>query len=207
MRIRMLRTVLLALLVLPTAVAAQDAAPSPNSGSASLLPGDLLRIEIWREPDLGGEFVVDSEGDVVLPLLGERAVAGIPIAELNHILSTEYRRHLRNPSIRITPLRRVYMLGEVNRPGLLTLDLTVSLAGAIALAGGINPIGDIQRITVIRDGTAINEGMLPTHQLAEMDLRSGDQILVGRRSWFDRNSTFVVSALLSVTSIVITLIM
>jgi hypothetical protein len=59
---------------------------------------------------------------------------------------------------------------------------------------------------VIRDSEVIIDGVAPTDGLSQLDIRSGDQILVARRSWFDRNSTFFVSALLSVTSIVITLL-
>jgi protein involved in polysaccharide export with SLBB domain len=173
---------------------------------AGLLAGDLLRVEIWREGDLSGEFLVDQNGDVILPLLGERHVTGMPIQELRASLLTEYRRELRNPSITITPLRRIYVLGEVNRPGLLSVDPTVSLAGVIALAGGANANGDLRRITVIRSGETVRENVTATRMLAQLDVRSGDQILVGRRSWFDRNSTFLVSAVLSVTSIVITLL-
>jgi protein involved in polysaccharide export with SLBB domain len=173
---------------------------------AGLLAGDLLRVEIWREEDLSGEFPVDQNGDVVLPLLGERHVTGIPIEELRQSLLIDYRRELRNPSITITPLRRIYVLGEVNEPGLLTVDPTVSLAGAVALAGGANQQGDLRRIQVIRSGQPVLDGVAPTAALSTLDVRSGDQIFVGRRSWLDRNSTFLVSSVLSITSIVITLL-
>jgi protein involved in polysaccharide export with SLBB domain len=195
------RPILLALIALPAGLLAQEAV-----APVTLMSGDLLRIDIWREPDLGGEFLVDPDGMVTLPLLGQREVTDVPIAVLRDSLVAQYRVHLRNPSISITPLRRVYVLGEVNRPGLLSLDPTVSLAGVIALAGGANANGDLRRITVIRSGETVRENVTATRMLAQLDVRSGDQILVGRRSWFDRNSTFLVSAVLSVTSIVITLL-
>lgn len=203
----MFRIVAVLLLVLgPGSSFAQDSPGAARSVPVTLLPGDLLQVEIWREEDLSGEFLIDQNGSVVLPMLGERQVTRVPIDVLRESLLAEYRRELRNPSITITPLRRVYMLGEVNEPGLLTIDPTVSLGGAIALAGGTNEVGDLRRIQVARDGEIVRDGVSPTNVIAMLDVRSGDQIIVGRRSWLDRNSTFLVSAMLSVTSIVITLL-
>jgi polysaccharide export outer membrane protein len=170
------------------------------------MPGDVIQVEIWREEDLSGEFLVDEDGTVTLPLLGRRKVTGVPLDETREALLEAYREELRNPSIVLTPLRRVYVLGEVNQPGLRLVDPTMSLAGAVALAGGANQTGDLRRIRVIRDGSVIHENVPADRGLALVDIRSGDEIFVGRRGWFDRNSTFVVSALLSVTSLVISLL-
>jgi polysaccharide biosynthesis/export protein len=171
----------------------------------TLQPGDVIRVAIWREEDLSGEFRVDENGTVTFPLLGERSVVGIPFSVLRSDLTDEYRVHLRNPSIMLTPLRRINVLGEVNQPGLYNVDPTVTLAGVVALAGGANQVGDINRIRIVRDGSTVQERASATSTVNAMDIRSGDQILIDRRGWFERNSTFVVSALLSVTSIVISL--
>jgi polysaccharide export outer membrane protein len=176
-----------------------------DTAAVTLNPGDLVRVQIWREEDLSGEFLVDESGMVTLPLIGEKRVAGIPIRRLRTELLEAYRVHLRNASINITPLRRINVLGEVARPGLYPVDPTVSLAGVVALAGGATATGDIRRIRIVRDGTVLMERAGAAETLNALELRSGDQIFVDRRGWFDRNSTFVVSALLSITSIVITL--
>jgi protein involved in polysaccharide export with SLBB domain len=200
------RWLVLMLFALGTSVPVLSAQSSTAAGDVSLRPGDILKIEIWREEDMTGEYVVDEAGEVTLPLLGTKRVTGIAIRELRATLIEEYRVHLRNPSISITPLRRINVLGEVNKPGLYPLDPTVSLAGAVAMAGGTTPGGDLNRVRVIRDGETIRERVGAAETLTSLDIRSGDQIIVDRRSWFDRNSTFLVSAVLSVTSIVITLL-
>lgn len=192
-----------AIALFPGLIAAQQTGTSPGEHAITLQPGDLVRVQIWREEDLSGEFPVDEDGVVTLPLLGERQVTGTPMRELRDTLIAAYRVHLRNPSISVTPLRRVNVLGEVRQPGLYSVDPTVSLAGAVALAGGATPNGDLNRITVVRAGETIHERVAAASTLNTVDIRSGDQILVQRRSWFERNSTFVVSALLSVTSLII----
>lgn len=152
-----------------------------------LLPGDAIRVSIWREADLSGEFTVGTEGVVVLPLLGERRVSGVEPGELERRLRDEYGEFLENPSIEVTALRRIAILGEVELPGLYPVDATVTLADALALAGGVTPEGDPGDVRLVRDGQVtrldIDRGMLAE----PLVLHSGDRILVGRRSWLDRN--------------------
>jgi polysaccharide export outer membrane protein len=165
-----------------------------------------LDIQIWREPDLSGMFLVDPEGFVTLPLLGRVHVADLPLRELRDELVGRYAVELRNPSISITPRRRVYVLGEVTRPGLLALDPTMTLAGAVALAGGANREGDLSKLRIMRDGQVLMDSAGPEADLMSVDIRSGDQIFVDRRGWFDRNSTFIVSATIGIAGIIVQLL-
>jgi protein involved in polysaccharide export with SLBB domain len=199
-----LRTILAAaaalLLALPAPAQTEGGGALPQD--FSLVPGDLLKVAVWREPDLSGEFPVDQDGTLVLPLLGQRRVAGVPWPVLRDSLMADYQRQLRNPSISIFPLRRVSVFGYVARPGVYTLDPTLTLAGAIAMAGGASPEGDVRRIRIVRGGESMEHGLGGTETLTAADVRSGDQIIVERRSWMDRNSPIMVSALLSVLGII-----
>lgn len=199
----------------PFGAAAQEPgdepAPQPPPGieaaqEATLLPGDALEIRIWREPDLSGSFPVDPSGAVTLPMLGRLQVAHIPLAELREMLLELYAVELRNPSIEVIPLRRIYVLGEVNRPGLQALDPTMTLAGAVAMAGGASPVGDLRKLRIMRDGEVYLERVGAEQDLMSVDIRSGDQIFVERRGWFDRHSTFVVSATIGLAGIIVQLL-
>src|SRR5690606_5535621 len=152
--------------------------------SLTLKPGDIVRVEIWREEDLSGEFKINELGLVTLPLIGEKDVNGLTIQQLRDQLIAEYRVQLQNPSIIVTPLRQVHVLGEVNLPGMYAVDPTVTLAGAIALAGGASGQGDLRRIRIARDGAIIKNAVRAEQTLQRVDVRSGDQIFVDRRSWF-----------------------
>ena len=171
-----------------------------------LMPGDCVELLVWREEDMTGEFQVDEDGVVVLPLVGEWQVTERPWRELKDEILAAFRRELRNPSIQITPYRRVFVLGEVTEPGLYPVDPTISLAGAVATAGGANMEGDLRRIRVIRDGRVILDGISGEEALSNLDVRSGDEIYVQRRNWFERNSTFLITAALSLTTILVTFI-
>jgi polysaccharide export outer membrane protein len=194
-----------------TSTAADTTRPPPADGTADAMvglnPGDVLRVVIWREPDLSGEFIVDPDGVVTLPMIGVQRVTGIPLGQLRTRIVEQYRVNLRNPSISVTTLRRIQVLGQVNRPGLYNLDPTVTLSGAIATASGASPLGDLRRIRLVRDGKTFAARVGGNETLNTLDVRSGDQIYVGERSWLERNSAFLVGALISTaTTIVVTLI-
>lgn len=173
--------------------------------SLRLFPGDVLRVEIWREGDLSGEFPVDPTGTVTLPLLGPQPASSMRWPEFRERLMEAYREQLKAPSIVLTPLRQVFVLGEVNQPGLYFVDPTVTLAGAVARAGGASPQGDLRRMRLVREGRTIVDELPVEDALFAADVRSRDQIFVGRRSWFERNSSFLITAALSVTSIIVSL--
>jgi polysaccharide export outer membrane protein len=199
----MLRLIFLALLL--AALPAPAAAQANPTDAVTLQPGDVIRVLIWREEDLSGEFLVDETGAVTLPLLGERKVNGTPMRQLRDQLIAAYREQLRNPSITIVPLRRINVLGEVNQPGLYLADPTITLAGAIGLAGGTSPAGSMERVRILRGGQVVQNRPGAAVALNTIDVRSGDQIVVGSRSWLSRNAPYVISTALSVTTLLITL--
>jgi protein involved in polysaccharide export with SLBB domain len=171
-----------------------------------LRPGDVIKIDIWREKDLSGSFLVDENGSATFPLLGDVKVTEMTIPQLRASLLEAYRAQLRNPSITITPMRRVNVLGEVLKPGLYVIDPTVSLAEAVGLAGGATQNGTLTGVRIFRNGSVLVNRPSISQTISEADVRSGDQIVVPQKSWFSRNSAFVISSLISVTSIVIALV-
>lgn len=205
--LRTLRTLALIILA-PLALASAQAdvsSPLPPARAFNLGPGDIVRVKIWREKDLNGEFQVDEVGRLTLPLLGPIIVTGIPWVPLRDSLLALYAKELKAPAVTLTPLRRVYVLGEVMKPGMFLADPTISIAGLVAMAGGATPMGDMHRIRVVRHGsTAVDNGSIETQLLA--DIQSDDQIFVDQRSWFARNSTFVTSAAISIASIIVALV-
>jgi hypothetical protein len=70
----------------------------------------------------------------------------------------------------------------------------------------VTPDGDIRNLRIVRDGVMVLDGITGEQGLAQLGIRSGDQLFVGRRGWIDRNSTFIVSAILSVSSIVVAIL-
>lgn len=161
-------------------------------------PGDVLRLRIWREPDMSGDFPVDGQGVVTLPRLGATRVTGIERDSLERMLVAEYARFLRNPSVEVVLLQRIRVVGAVRTPGLYTADATMGLRDILALAGGPNPDGRTDKVRLDRDGNSTWLPLNDTPATEELRPHSGDQLFVPQRNWFARN-TPIVAAIASVS--------
>lgn len=171
-----------------------------------LQSGDVVRVAIWREPTLNGDFLIDERGMVQLPLLGLRAVTTQPWTDVRDALLVEYRRQLRAESIALTPLRRIYVLGAVSKPGVYMMDPTFELRGIVSMAGGATVEGSLDHLRIVRDGATVAKNLSFTRTALDVGVRSGDQIFVDRRSWADRNSALLLSSFLSLAGIVAILV-
>jgi protein involved in polysaccharide export with SLBB domain len=118
-----------------------------------------------------------------------------------------FGRELRDSDVALVPLRRVYVLGSVTKPGIYFADPLGTFAQAIAMAGGTTVDGDPTRIRVVRGGTAVVPRTALDAVMSASELRSGDQIFVERRSWFDRNSAAVVGAGAGLLGVIATLLL
>lgn len=189
---------LLGLLTLPAmGLAGQGVLPAD-----ALRPGDVLRMRIFREPDLSGEFAVNEQGTVTLPRLGDLRLADWPADSIRPRLTIRYAEYLRDPVIEITLLRRVAIYGSVLKPGLYPVDPTMTVQDALALAGGASPDGKRDRVELLRGGDRIMTDLSIGTPLDQVELQSGDQLYVPQRSWLSRN-TWVVGSFLGATATVI----
>jgi len=191
---------------------AQSGAPAapPASSSATptgvLLPGDVVRLRIWREPDLSGDFQVDEQGTVVLPKIGALSIKQMPAASLKTMLVEKYSTYLRDPAIDVIVLRRVNVLGAVKNPGLYPVDATMTVADVLALAGGVAPEGSPDKGELIRGGSRLDVKLTRRTKIGDTPLQSGDQLYVPQRSWIARNPGVVAGTLTAVAGIVVSLL-
>jgi polysaccharide biosynthesis/export protein len=169
-----------------------------------LRPGDGVRIEVKNEPDLSREYIIGADGQLLLPMLGTIKAADRPFTELHEELTRAFSAELADPVLRITPLVRVSVLGEVRAPGLFMIDPTFTVTDVLARAGGLLPTANPHRIVIRRPtGSVVAEFNLNSPPLG-MPLGSGDQILVARRSWVSEHMGIMLSAAGSVAVALIT---
>ena len=184
---------LLGLLMVAAPLAAQQFA---------LHAGDAIRVTAPMEKELAGIFAVDATSAVTIPMIGRVVVGGKPWSEVNATLLAVLGREVREPGISLTPLRRVVVLGAVNKPGSYLLEPTLTLSGAIALASGVTPEGDLRRIRLVRGDSVLNVSAPKGREIDDIPLQSGDQLYVLQRSWVARNSALLITMLLSITGLV-----
>ena len=172
---------LLVAVLLPLALPARGAAQAADS--AFLRPGDLVRLAVFRQPELSGDFPVGSDGTLQHPLLSEVRVVGVSRAAIRERLREVLARYARDPSFVFDFLYRVTVTGEVRLPNLFSLSPETTLGQAVASAGGITEFGRLDRVHLVRDGRDVVVNLQsPDPAVASMRIHSGDQIRVTRRA-------------------------
>lgn len=194
--------------LLPVALAlAACASPAPvtqnpSPAAAGIRPGDVVKVDVWREPDYTREYLVDTRGLINLPQLGLLRVAGRTPDWLSDSITAGYRRVLANPSITVTVMMRVTVTGEVGHPGVFPVDPTTSVGELLALAGGPTPFGNRNKIQLVRSGRVVVTSLDAGTVLQRSPVQSGDQLFVPRRGWMARNGQYFINGAISVASAV-----
>jgi polysaccharide export outer membrane protein len=186
--------VLLALLAAP-GYAQEASVVQSGSASYNLRPGDIIRIQVWGRDEYSGQFQVDETGHLQYPVLGTIDTREMTVGALRDTLRAGLERLFTNPFVTITPLFRIAVLGEVQTPGLFTVDPTLSVLDVVALAGGAARNGNLGSIRLLRAGAeeefSYEREALAGRTLQEIGVRSGDEIIVPRR-WFTRDDLYLV---------------
>ena len=164
-------------------------------------PGDRISLRVFEEEEMNAEYPVDEDGFVVLPKLGLVRVDTLSVRRLPGFLREAYTEYLRNPAVEVAVFRRIGVHGEVNEPTIYWLDITMTLRDAIAMAGGVTERGNPNRIMLVRGDDRFEFEGYGRSALLAVGLRSGDQIIVDRRSWLSLNAPFLISASISVVSV------
>ena len=135
-------------------VAAPPPASSATEGAYRLAAGDVITIQFFYNPEFNTKTTIRPDGKISMPLLGEIEVAGLLIDELTARLTERYRGTLRQPEVTIQvetfANRRIFVGGEVTRPGMFPLTGHETLLSAIYEAGGLTRAARRSEVTVIR---------------------------------------------------------
>jgi len=183
---------LLASAALAGPVVAQEKAVG-TSEQAVLLPGDSIRVVVWRKPEFSGDFEIAPDGTITHPLFRAVQVAKIPFATAEQNLRRFLSGFEDNQQFVMEPLLRVAVSGEVTRPQVFAVRPETSIGEALARAGGPNTNGARNRVRLLRlqpngqqtqltldlQSAGRNDGTLP--------VRSGDQIIVDKKKSFARD--------------------
>jgi protein involved in polysaccharide export with SLBB domain len=118
---------------------------------------------------------------------------------------TRFAEYFRDAPVELVVLRRVAVNGEVAKPNVYYVDVTTTLRDVIARAGGITEAGNAKKVTIVRGGQRIAVPNWQQDRSVSSDLRSGDQVVVGRRSWLAMNALPALSVTTVVASLIISL--
>ena len=141
------------------ASAARNAAPVAPTGVALpsdyvIGPDDVLTVFFWREKDLSGDVAVRPDGRISLPLLNEVQAAGLTPEQLRVRLTEAAAQLLEEPNVTVVVKginsRKVFITGQVGKPGPYPLMGPLTVAQLITVAGGVQEYADAKNITILR---------------------------------------------------------
>ncbi len=143
--------------------------------------GDKLRIVVFGEADLSGEFEIDSQRMISMPLIGQLRAGGLTLSQLEATIIERLRAgYMKDPrvSIEVLNYRPFFILGEVNKPGSYPFVNGMTVLNAVAIAGGYTYRGSTERSLITRADD-------PAHAEQPADettaVRPGDTIRVRER--------------------------
>lgn len=117
-------------------------------------PQDVLRIDVWREDQLTRTVPVRPDGKITLPLLNDVQAVGMTPMQLAGVISDGLKKYINSPQVTVSVTeinsRRVYVTGEVTRPGAFPLLPDMTVLQALTSAGGFTQFARIKSIYVLR---------------------------------------------------------
>ncbi|HWA69577.1 MAG TPA: polysaccharide biosynthesis/export family protein [Rhizomicrobium sp.] len=152
--------------------------------------GDKVKLTVFGETDLSGDYTIDGSGNLSLPLIGQVRAAGYTASQLEGVIGSAFSRgYLKSPrvSVEVSTYRPFYIIGAVNRPGQYPYVDHMNALNAVALAGGFTTSAVESVIFVRREGTN-QEVELPTDRSTE--IRPGDVIRVHNTFFSDAMNLF-----------------
>lgn len=147
-------------------------------------PGDKLRVTVFGEEDLSGEFTVSNNGGVALPLVGEVRAGGLTPVVFQTAVQEKLAETgmVRTPRVSVDVLnyRPFYILGEVNEPGQYPYAIGMTVTKAVATAGGFTYRANDRMVYVTREGSTREVAVWVT---AATWIGPGDTIRVSERTF------------------------
>ncbi|MEE2785414.1 MAG: polysaccharide biosynthesis/export family protein [Pseudomonadota bacterium] len=115
---------------------------------------DVLDISVWREPDLQKQVIVRPDGGISMPLIGNVKAAGRTTAELETLLVTKLSTYIPDAVVTVSVVQlrglRIYVTGQVRRPGQFEVGRYIDVLQAITLAGGFTAFANKNKVQIIR---------------------------------------------------------
>jgi polysaccharide export outer membrane protein len=162
----------------------------PTEAGFTIGPEDVLGILVWRDQEMSGDVTVRSDGMISLPLIRDVKAAGLTPAELADRIQTAVREFVTDASVTVVVRqmnsRKVFITGEVARPGAYPLASSMTVMQLIAIAGGLNEFAEAKSISIMRaeagktrtfpfDYKNVANGKKPAQNIV---LKPGDTVVV-----------------------------
>jgi polysaccharide export outer membrane protein len=180
----------------PARVAAAAPAPRANGTDSKgvvtpeylMGPGDKLRIEVYKDPQMSQSVQIRPDGKVTLPLVGDLEASGRTPVELRETVTRALKEYMNNPVVTVIVVEATaataYVVGGVAHPGAVPVQGNLTVLQALAIAGGLTDFADRKNIRILRKGVGGIQSIPFNYKDAikgsapSVDLRPGDTVVV-----------------------------
>jgi polysaccharide export outer membrane protein len=164
------------------ATAAAASAVDPPAGFV-IGPEDVLSIVFWRDKEMTTQVTVRPDGKITLPLLDEVQAAGLTPADLRAHLIQESKRYFGNPQVTVVVneinSRKVFITGQVVKPGPYVIAAPTTVLQLIAMAGGLKDFADSKNIMIVRREGSQTSSLLFNYKDIRKNLRQNIELQPG----------------------------
>lgn len=147
-----------------------------GAGDYKVNPGDILDISIWKEVDLQKQVMVRPDGFFSFPLAGDIKAEGRSVETIRSDLASRIAKYIPDPVVSLAVVEprgsRVYVIGQVNRPGEFPITRYVDVVQALSMAGGTTPFAQLDNIKILRRNGSTQQAI----PFAYGDIASGKRL-------------------------------
>jgi len=126
--------------------------------------GDQLDISVWKEPDLTKTVIIRPDGKFSFPLVGEVNAAGRTIVQIQNDVAARLKTYIPDPvvtaSVHGLDGFRIYVIGQVTKPGAYVMNPRMNVLQALTTAGGMTPFAAVNDVIVLRGAAGAGQRML-----------------------------------------------
>jgi polysaccharide export outer membrane protein len=154
-------------------------------------PGDTLTVSVWKEPDLSGPVLVRPDGTFSIPLVGQIDGRDKTVTQLQQIVAQRLHKYISDPVVTVSVQdvkgNKIYVIGQVAKPGEFVVNPRVDVMQALSMAGGTTPFASLGNIMILRRVENGKQEAIPFHykQVAgghdlqqNITLQAGDVVVV-----------------------------
>jgi len=167
--------------VLATALVPGWAAAQGAAADYKLHAGDKIEVSVWKEIDLQRKVTVRPDGRFTFPLTGDVQAVGRSPDEVRGDIEARLKRYIPEPVVTVTVEEvagnRVYVIGQVTKPGMMVMNPELNVLQALSLAGGTTAFAKLDSISVIR-GTGAAQRNIPFRYSQVVEGKSLDQNII-----------------------------
>jgi len=155
-------------LMMGSAASSQTPAPAAaptDSAAYTVKPGDTLAVSVWKEPDLTRPVLIQPDGAFSFPLAGQIDARGKTPVQIQQMLIERLRKFISDPvvtaSVQEVRGNKVFVIGQVTKPGEIVMNPSVNVMQALSIAGGATPFASLNNIIILRRTAGARQQALP----------------------------------------------